>query len=70
MPFGDGTGPMGQGPMRGRGRGLCRGRQGGFGVCRQATPADPAMLTTRIDWLESVLATLKQRLTASKAGEV
>ena len=25
MPFGDGTGPMGQGPMTGRGAGYCTG---------------------------------------------
>ena len=25
MPFGDGTGPMGLGPMTGRGRGFCTG---------------------------------------------
>lgn len=25
MPFGDRTGPLGQGPMTGRGRGLCAG---------------------------------------------
>ena len=25
MPFGDGTGPLGQGPMTGRGAGFCRG---------------------------------------------
>ena len=25
MPFGDGTGPMGQGPMTGRGMGFCAG---------------------------------------------
>jgi hypothetical protein len=25
MPFGDGTGPMGLGPMTGRGRGFCAG---------------------------------------------
>jgi len=39
MPFGDGTGPLGQGPRTGRGAGLCSGsavpgamnRNGGFG---------------------------------------
>ena len=31
MPGGDGTGPMGMGPMTGRGRGLCRGFFRGFG---------------------------------------
>ncbi len=35
MPFGDGTGPLGQGPMTGWGRGPCgrglaRGRRGGW----------------------------------------
>ncbi|NLK65836.1 MAG: DUF5320 domain-containing protein [Tissierellia bacterium] len=29
MPFGDGTGPMGQGPGTGRGMGTGRGRMGG-----------------------------------------
>ncbi|MCL5742772.1 MAG: DUF5320 domain-containing protein, partial [Acidobacteria bacterium] len=39
MPFGDGTGPLGQGPRTGRGAGLCSGfvvpgymnQGGGFG---------------------------------------
>jgi hypothetical protein len=31
MPRGDGTGPLGQGPMTGRGMGFCAGyRQGGY----------------------------------------
>ncbi|MCK4274272.1 MAG: DUF5320 domain-containing protein [Dehalococcoidales bacterium] len=31
MPFGDGTGPRGMGPMTGRGAGYCTGyRQSGF----------------------------------------
>jgi len=28
MPFGDGTGPRGMGPMTGRGAGYCSGRAG------------------------------------------
>jgi len=32
MPGGDGTGPLGQGPVAGRGRGLGRGRGGRPGV--------------------------------------
>ena len=43
MPRGDGTGPMGMGPMTGRGAGLCGGfavpgamnNSGGLGVCRR-----------------------------------
>lgn len=31
MPYGDGTGPMGRGPMTGRGFGWCNGRGGRFG---------------------------------------
>ncbi len=31
MPFRDGTGPLGDGPGRGKGRGTCAGRRGGFG---------------------------------------
>jgi len=34
MPGGDGTGPMGMGPMSGRGAGFC----GGFGVPGSANP--------------------------------
>jgi len=34
MPFGDGTGPMGLGPMTGRGRGFCAG----FGTPGFANP--------------------------------
>lgn len=42
MPFGDRTGPLGQGPMTGRGRGFCAGYAGpggfnsapGFGLGR------------------------------------
>jgi len=35
MPRFDGTGPMGQGPLTGRGLGSCRGGRGmGRGVCR------------------------------------
>ncbi|MCL6591580.1 MAG: hypothetical protein K6U80_16710 [Firmicutes bacterium] len=30
MPFGDGTGPLGQGPGSGRGMGMGRGRRGGM----------------------------------------
>jgi hypothetical protein len=35
MPFGDGTGPMGLGPMTGRGAGLCAG----FGAPGFTNPA-------------------------------
>ncbi len=35
MPFGDGAGPMGMGPMTGRGAGYC----GGYGRPRFANPA-------------------------------
>lgn len=33
MPKSDGTGPLGQGPMTGRGFGRCGGSVGGFGGC-------------------------------------
>ena len=36
MPFGDGTGPLGQGPNAGRGRG--KGRGGGRGRMRRGRP--------------------------------
>ncbi|MBN2186235.1 MAG: DUF5320 domain-containing protein [Dehalococcoidia bacterium] len=42
MPFGDGTGPMGLGPMTGRGRGFCTG----FGRLGFAGPVD----RRRLDW--------------------
>lgn len=71
MPYGDGTGPLGQGPMTGRGRGMGfgRGRGCGLGICRRAIADDPATLATQIDRVESVLTTLKQRLTTSKTGQ-
>jgi len=31
MPRGDGTGPVGQGPLTGRGAGRCAGNQSGYG---------------------------------------
>jgi len=31
MPRGNGTGPMGQGPLTGRGAGRCAGNQSGYG---------------------------------------
>ncbi len=72
MPFGDGTGPLGLGPMtgQGRGRGLGRGRGRGFGLCHQTVTDDATTLAARIDGLESLLATLKQRLAAPKSGQV
>lgn len=71
MPYGDGTGPLGQGPMTGRGWGMRfgRGRGRGRGLYRQAVADDPATLTTQINRLESVVSTLKQRLTATKTDQ-
>lgn len=34
MPFRDGTGPFGEGPGTGRGRGMCAGGRRGFGQGR------------------------------------
>lgn len=53
MPYGDGTGPMGRGPMTGRGFGPCArgrgfekgfGRGRGFGF-RQMAFSEPVVLT-------------------------
>lgn len=38
MPRGDGTGPMGMGPMTGRGAGLCAGLYAGFAALRYINP--------------------------------
>ncbi len=53
MPFGDGTGPLGQGPMtgrrgggRGRGMGRGMGRRGGIGINRGTMPVVPTSNTT------------------------
>ena len=75
MPFGDGTGPLGQGPRTGRGLGRCagagmgaeRGRGRGLGFCRLAGAVDAADEQQRpalISALESLLAALRQRPSA------
>ncbi len=71
MPFGDGTGPLGQGPGAGRGagrgqrggqgRGSGAGRGSGLGPCGRGTVQAPADLDQRIHWLEQMLDWLKQR---------
>lgn len=70
MPFLDGTGPLGQGPMTGRGMGWCRqGRRGArfgygwrrFGGWGWRFPARPARLSK-----EEELQILKEEVQALK----
>ncbi|MDD4601652.1 hypothetical protein SDC9_11424 [bioreactor metagenome] len=64
MPRGDGTGPMGNGPLS-RGRGGCqrmngyiRNTQDGFGLTNGA-PAAPESLESQAERLEAQAATLR-----------
>ncbi len=79
MPFNDGTGPNGQGPRTGRGRGNCagqggagrplglgRGRRGGgrgFGV---NAGQGNSWIQTQIDELKAVIQKLTERLDEGK----
>lgn len=76
MPRGDGTGPVGNGPMSGRGFGYCAGGNAGrFGTgrgrgagCRQGYgigmnfAADPATAKTQKELLEEQKKLLQNRL--------
>jgi hypothetical protein len=75
MPRGDGTGPMGQGPTTGWGRGPCgaglrRGRGGWFGRAffgRRWTKTDEkATLDNEEKILEKELAAVRERKAALK----
>lgn len=83
MPYRDGTGPMGNGPVSGRGRGRCSGGRGGmgqgFGAGRRArfgqpqgtTPVsnDQSALSDQQSFLEAQLASVKRRLAALGGGK-
>lgn len=72
MPAKDGTGPMGQGPMTGRGLGPCgdgytRGRGRGywcrFGGQRTFTrEEEPSAIKADIEWLRGELKAAEERL--------
>jgi len=72
MPFGDRTGPMGQGPMTGRGLGFCgqggnraygRGFGRGFGYRRFYTQREEGeMIESEVQELEQELKAAKERL--------
>ncbi len=79
MPRGDGTGPMGQGPMTGRGTGRCAGNNvGGYGFGRQRfgrglgfgfgmgnsfNQSENAEASEK-NWIENVINALKNQLSA------
>ncbi|CUH95344.1 hypothetical protein P22_1414 [Propionispora sp. 2/2-37] len=81
MPRGDGTGPMGNGPL-GRGRGGCqrmgfgnrfgtgfgRGRQGGFGFAGN-TSAMPEPLEEQAERLEAQAANLRNLARQNRKAE-
>jgi len=82
MPKGDGTGPMGNGPMSGRGFGNCTGygtgRSFGFGrgLCNRirmfASPnqnVEKAFLQEEADVLQTRLNTVRKRLDEMGKGE-
>lgn len=64
MPFGDKTGPLGQGPGTGRGAGFCRGRRNWFQAAgltgrEQKLPALPKSPT---EHFEAALEDIRKRL--------
>ena len=77
MPFGDGTGPAGNGPRTGRGAGNCTGQGGagrfggrGFGFGRGGRDRGFGNLGYSPDqersWLEAALQSITERLDALK----
>ena len=77
MPFGDGTGPAGNGPRTGRGAGNCTGQGGagrfggrGFGFGRGGRGRGFGNLGYSPDqersWLEAALQSITERLDALK----
>lgn len=82
MPRGDGTGPMGNGPL-GRGRGGCQrmgfgngfgtgfGRvlQGGFGFTGSAAPAVPETLEAQAERLEAQATNLRNLAKQNRKAE-
>ncbi len=81
MPGGDGTGPLGLGPMAGRGFGRCvgagrgagwgrgRGRGAGWGMRPGPAGDGREALDSRIGWLEELVGLLKQRRDTSPPGQ-
>lgn len=66
MPRFDGTGPMGQGPMTGRGLGSCTGRRA-FGCRRFYTQKEESeILKDEQSQLEQELKAIKERLSELK----
>ena len=64
MPGGDGTGPVGMGPMTGRRAGFCRVR--GFRRMRAYAPEvnEKEFLGNQVEYLENQLQQVKKRLEA------
>ena len=68
MPRMDGTGPMGQGPMTGCGRGICggrgmgRGAGRGMGLGHSSDAADRDALNLKKELLEKGLEEVKKLL--------
>lgn len=77
MPRGDGTGPMGMGPMTGRGAGTCAGYGCGYGrgfrrmfyAGGRNTDADEReLLKSQASLLENRLHDIKKRLASFEDG--
>jgi hypothetical protein len=65
MPFRDGTGPMGRGPMSGRGMGPCAGGRGfGRGFGRRGVCRFPITISKEEEkqMIEEEIESLKKRL--------
>jgi len=73
MPFGDGTGPNGQGPRTGRGMGNCNGQSAargrgfggrgrGWGYNNAPASQDTSWLQTQISELQAAIQKLTERL--------
>lgn len=70
MPFKDGTGPCGAGPL-GRGQGRRRGMGRGMGLCRRpAGCTEAAGVQRQIVRLEALLTMLKQRVQPNTPNQV
>lgn len=66
MPRRNGTGPMGYGPMTGRGMGYCRGGYGrGLGWGMYAPPVAPVSLAERKRMLEEELKRIDAQMKES-----
>jgi len=79
MPFMDGTGPLGNGPGSGRGRGVCTGARRGFGLgaglgrgnrCGMGFGRDrQATLEQQASMLERLMGRVRQRMSRSQGGD-